>query len=144
MLSGFGANAVLVRLMRLAVPLSIASIGFLEGLGLLIPIKVSIAWYLPYFLFIPFDFFLAQSEHYGTASQASSERIDLAKQYQISWNLGLPAVIALMLMRRNLHAEHHYYPGTHWTFASDKKSGRTFQLTDYLKSWWTNGPRMMT
>ena len=48
-----------------------------------------------------------------------------------------------MILRRNLHAEHHEYPATHWSIARDKQAGRTLPLAAYLQAWWANGPRVM-
>lgn len=115
--------------------------GYLEGLLYLIPVKMIMAWYLPFFLYTFVEFFLTQSEHYGTEEKGGSGFVPLAIQYGVSWNLKLPAIIEFMVARRNLHAEHHLYPGIHWSRASDKKIGRTLPLSDYMRSWWTNGPR---
>lgn len=149
--STLGTNAPLVRILGWGIPLSIAFVGFLEGLLFLIPLKVIVAWYLPRFLYLFIDFFLTQSRHYGTepldsasSPQATdSKRIPVAEQYEISWNLKVPAVVELMLFRRNLHAEHHEYPGTIWITSRDKQIGRTLPLGAYLKAWWANGPRVM-
>ncbi len=141
--STLGTHAPQVRLMRWGIPLSIALIGLLEGFVLLVPLMVIVAWYLPFGLFLLIDFFLAQSEHYGTASKEKSRRVTIPEQYEISWNLRLPRVVECMVMGRNLHAEHHEYPAIHWSVARDKHIGRTLPLAVYLKEWWANGPRVL-
>lgn len=144
-LFGFSTHTWLVWVVRLAIPLAIAGIGYVEGLsGLMILAKVGVAWVLPFFIFVFVDFFLAQSEHYGMGDEPSARHVDNKRQYQISWNLWLPWPIPFMLFRRNLHAEHHENPGTHWWFARDKKLNRTLGPIQYLKSWWASGPRVMT
>ena len=101
------------------------------------------AWYLPFFLFLLIDIFITQSEHYGSAEIHDKNIVKAADQYQISWNLKLPKPVEFMVMGRNLHAEHHENPGLHWSETHDKKTGRTLMMSDYLKSWWEKGPRVM-
>jgi fatty acid desaturase len=141
--SVLGADAALPRALRWGIPISIAALGFFEGLLFLIPAKVIVVWYLPQFLYSFIDFFLTQSRHYGTEKQISAERIAVSDQYEISWNLKVPRIVGLMLFHRNLHAEHHEYPGRIWITARDKQVGRTLPLGDYLYLWWRNGPRVM-
>lgn len=141
--STLNGDSLLVRILRWVIPLGIATIGLLEGFRLLLPAMVIVAWYLPLFLLSLIDMFLAQSRHYGTALIGTCDRVSIPEQYEISWNLKLPAVIEFMVMRRNLHAEHHEYPATHWSTAEDKHAGRTLYLGDYLRLWWAHGPRMM-
>lgn len=133
----------LVHVLRWGIPLSIAAIGYFQGLGSwrALALEVVVAWYLPLGLFLFIDFFLTQSEHYGSESR-TAERVTLAEQYGISWNLQLPAPVEFLVMGRNLHAEHHEYPGTHWSIARDQRTGRTLALGAYLRAWWTNGPRV--
>lgn len=144
MFSGFNGSAWHVVFMRLAIPSVIGTIGYFEGLRYLIPVKILVTWLLPFMVLICVDFFLTQSEHYGTQDKPSAERINLDEQYQVSWNLKLPWPLSFMVFRRNLHAEHHGYPGMHWWFGRDQKIGRTLRLTQYLGMWWANGPRVMT
>lgn len=144
MLTAFNPNDWLVWLMRLGVPAIIGSIGYLRGLRETIPLLLLVAWYLPFALYFVPDFFLAQSEHYGTMDKPTAERIDNNEQYEISWNLKLLPPLSFMVFSRNLHAEHHGTPGIHWWYARDKMTGRTFPAFAYLRQWWANGPRVMT
>lgn len=144
MLTSFNPNAWLLWVVRLGIPLAIAGIGYLEGLRELIVAKVLVCWYLPFFLYFFPDFFLAQSEHYGTMGKPSAERVAPDEQYQISWNLKLPWPLGFMTFSRNMHAEHHQYPGIHWWYAIDQKAGRTFSVFAYLKQWWADGPRVVS
>jgi len=143
LVSVLGANAPLVRIMRVTIPSFIVLTGFFEGLFFLIPAKMIVAWYMPLFLVSFVDLLLTQSRHYGTELKAEARRVPLPEQYEISWNLKLPLIIELMILRRNLHAEHHEYPATHWSIARDKQAGRTLPLAAYLQAWWANGPRVM-
>lgn len=145
MLTAFNPNAWYVWAMRIAVPGAIAGIGYCEGLrGEYLVAKVIVCWYLPFFLYFFPDFFLAQSEHYGTQDKPSVEPISYEAQYGLSWNLKLPWPLGFMTFSRNMHAEHHGAPGIHWWYARDQKTGRTFSVFAYLRQWWANGPRVMT
>lgn len=141
--SVLSAGAPLVRIFRWGIPISIAFLGFWEGLLLLAPVKVIIAWYLPQQLYFVVDFFMLQSRHYETRLQATRKHIKPADQYEITWNLRVPILIELLLLRRNRHADHHEYPGMHWITARDSRSERMLPLGEYLRWWWVNGPRTL-
>jgi fatty acid desaturase len=134
-----GGSDAVVRGMQIGIPVFFAALGYLEGLSLLaIAAKVIVSWYLPLKLFQVFDFFLTQSEHYGAELTKDSS---VAAQYRQSWNLRVPAFVELMLFRRNVHAEHHLRPGTHWSVIHARKDGRVLDWREYLRAWWEHGPR---
>ncbi|HLD77286.1 MAG TPA: fatty acid desaturase, partial [Rickettsiales bacterium] len=137
------SKSPLVHIFRWGIPLAILFIGFLEGYRYLLIPMVFIVWYLPFGLFLIFDIFLTQGEHYGTPN-VQGHVVKASDQYKISWNLELPIIIKLMIMGRNLHAEHHENPGIHWSISYDRKIGRTLPFKDYLQSWWAKGPRVST
>ncbi len=134
------SSSPLIAIFHLAIPLIIAIIGFLEGLTWMIPLKIFVSWYLPLLIFAPMDLLIMQSEHYGT-ERRSGQVLKASEQYKISWNLKLPRLITLMMMGRNMHAQHHKNPGTHWSKTYDHKEERTLPLFLYLRLWWKHGPR---
>lgn len=139
----FYSNSPFIKILGFGIPAAIAIIGLSQGFLYSIPLQIFIAWYLPFGLFLFIDLFITQSEHYNTNGIADKNTVRATDQYQISWNLKLPRIIEFMVMARNLHAEHHQNPGTHWFMARDQKRGRTLPLKNYLKSWWINGPRVI-
>lgn len=143
-LAAFGKGIFFIRIVRWTIPLAIAAIGYLEGLPLLlIAAKVTVAWYLPLFLLLFVDIALVHSEHYATQEVAGGVHgaVPHDVQYGVSWNLKLPAPLGFLFLRRNVHAEHHILPGTHWTQARDQGTGRTLRLGEYLGMFWRQGPR---
>ncbi len=144
-LASFGGDKPFVRAVRWAVPIAIVAIGFVAGTSwYLLPVQVFVAWYLPMFLLLPIDVLFAQSEHYRTeeiADQGLRRIVSLDEQYARSWNLAFPAPIEFLLIKRNLHAEHHLVPAIHWTQARDRGEGRLLRVRDYLALVWKVGPR---
>jgi fatty acid desaturase len=144
-LTTFGGNARLVAVTRWIIPFTIALAGYVEGLvWYLIVAKLAVVWFIPLFALIFVEITFAQSEHYGTGDPqklSTNGSTSVEEQYQLSWNLKIPAVLEYLVLKRNIHAEHHLVPSIHWTQARDQGRGRILPLSEHLRLLWMQGPR---
>lgn len=145
LMASFGGAVPFVRAVRWSIPVVLCIMGLVLGVAWYqLPLMLAVTWYLPNAVFLVLDMLLVQSEHYGAPTvlgTGQQSAVPPRTQYELSWNLKLPAPVQFLLLSRNIHAEHHGNAGLHWSHARDQKNERTLPLGTFLKRLWVEGPR---